>query len=511
MADNLAYVLRMRPLVVALLALTVARPSLAQEPLADLDAFIGRGMRDWRIPGLAITVVKNDTVVFTKGYGVRTMGQDGRVDSRTLFGMMSTTKAMTAMAIAMLVDEGKVGWDDPVRRHLPWFRFSQPWVTEAITVRDLLTHVTGLGNSDMLWTRADLTGREILERVAKLDLAYSPRSSFIYQNVMYHAAGEVVAAASGMPWERFIETRIMAPLGMTRSRATLAHMQAMRDPNTSSAHWEFDGVSRRIEEQPVDPVAAAGAAWSTADDAAKWLRFLLDSGRVNGRRLVSEPSYRELFKPQVIVPASQFYPSAELTRPRWTTYGLGWFQQDYRGLSVHLHTGSIAGRTALTGLVHSERLAVFVFANRDHEEFRHAVLWQVIDLWTKAPRRDWSTDLKKVYDERDARVRRAIAARDAARTPNTRPSAPLASYAGTFEHPVYGTVTLSLGNGALQFAMGPLVQNTGTLEHFHYDTFRARMGDGRNGWTYVTFRLNQAGHVAAVRLQDASTLEFVRK
>lgn len=501
----------MRILLVALVALTVARPSLAQDPLSDLDAFIGRGMRDWRIPGLAITVVKNDTVVFAKGYGVRTVGQDGRVDSRTLFGMMSTTKAMTALAMAMLVDEGKVRWDDPVRQHLPWFRFSQPWVTEAITVRDLLTHSAGLGNADMLWTRGDLSGREILERVAKLDLAYSPRSSFIYQNVMYHAAGEVVAAASGMPWDRFVETRIMAPLGMTRSRATLAHMQAMRDPNTSSAHWEFDRVARRIDEQPVDPVAAAGAAWSTAEDAAKWLRFLLDSGRVNGQRLVSEASYRELFKPQVLVPASQFYPSLALTRPRWTSYGLGWYQQDYRGMAVQMHTGSIAGRTALTGLVHGERLAVFVFANRDHEEFRHAVLWQVIDLWTGAPRRDWSAELKQVYDERDARVGRAIAARDATRTPNTRPSAALASYAGVFAHPVYGDVTVTLVDGALRLAMGPLPQNAGMLEHFHYDTFRARMGDGRNGWTYVTFRLSQQGHVAAIRLQDASTLEFVRK
>lgn len=501
----------MRLLLLAALVLGLARPSLAQDPLSDLDAFIGRGMRDWRIPGLAITVVKNDTVVFTKGYGVRTVGQEGRVDSRTLFGMMSTTKAMTALAVAMLVDEGKVAWNDPVTKHLPWFRFSQPWVTQSITIRDLLTHVTGLGNSDLLWTRADLSGREILERVARLDLAYSPRSDFIYQNVMYHAAGEVVAAVSGMSWAQFVESRIMQPIGMTRSRATLTNMQAMRDVNTSSAHWDFDGVSRRIEEQPVDPVAAAGAAWSTAEDAAKWLRFLLDSGRVNGRRLVSEVSYRELFKPQVTVPAAQFYPSIALTRPRWMTYGLGWFQQDYRGMAVQMHTGSIAGRTALTGLVHNERLAVFVFANRDHEEFRHAVLWQVIDLWTNAPRRDWNTDLKKIYDERDARVGRAVAARDAARTPNTRPSTDLARYAGTYEHPVYGSAVVTFADGALRVAIGPLAQMAGTLEHFHYDTFRARMGDGRNGWSYVTFRLNQAGNVAAVRLQDASTLEFVRR
>ena len=501
----------MRLLLAVVLALGLAHPALAQDPLSDLDAFIGRGMRDWRIPGLAITVVKNDTVVYAKGYGVRTAGLEGRVDSRTLFGMMSTTKAMTALAMAMLVDEGKVAWNDPVTKHLSWFRFSQPWVTEAITIRDLLTHVTGLGNTDLLWTRGDLTGREILERVSRIDLAYSPRSDFVYQNVMYHAAGEVIATVSGMPWGQFVETRIMTPLGMTRSRATLANMQAMRDPNTSSAHWEFEGTSRRIDEQPVDPVAAAGAAWSTAEDAAKWLRFLLDSGRVDGRRLVSEASYRELFKPQVIVPAGQFYPSIALTRPRWMTYGLGWFQQDYRGFTVQMHTGSIAGRTALTGLVHSERLAVFVFANRDHEEFRHAVLWQVIDLWTKAPRRDWSTELKKIYDERDARSARAIAARDAARTPDTRPSTTLARYAGTFANSVYGDVTVTLENGALRIALGPLPQNTGTLEHFHYDTFRSRLGDGRGGWTYVTFRLNQVGAVAAVRLQDAASLEFVRR
>lgn len=493
------------------LSAPLSTPLGAQDPLSELDAFIGRGMREWQIPGLSIAVVKNDTIVFAKGYGVRTIGQEGRVDTRTRFGMMSTTKAMTALALAMLVDEGKVQWDDPVVQHLPWFRFSQPWVTEAMTIRDLLTHRTGLGNTDLLWGRGDLSTRQILERVRFVDLTYSPRAGFIYQNVMYGAAGEVIAAVSGMPWEEFVESRVMSPIGMTRSSATLAHMQEQRDANTSSAHWIFGATTRRIEEQPVDGVPAAGAAWSTAEDAAKWLRFLLDSGRVGGRRLVSEASYRELFKPQVMVPASEFYPSMALTRPRWTTYGLGWFQQDYRGMAVHYHTGSIAGRTALTGLVPSERLAVFVFANRDHEEFRHALLWQVIDLWTNAPRRDWLVDLKKIYDERDARVARAIAARDSSRVANTRPSTALSGYAGRYDHPIYGDVSVSVESGTLRLAMGPLAQNAGPLEHFHYDTFRAQLGDGRNGWTYVTFRLNQRGQVAAIRLGDASGFEFLRR
>lgn len=499
----------------SLLALCALLVTSAGAQVPDLDEFIERGMRDWRIPGLAVAIVHNDSVVYAKGFGTRVIGANAPVDTRTMFGIMSTTKAMTALAVAMLVDEGKVAWNDPVTKHLPAFRLSNAWVTQEVTVRDLLTHVAGLGNADLLWTRGDLSTRDILTRVARLDLAYSLRSDFIYQNVMYQAAGEVVTAASGMPWERFVESRIFAPLGMTRSRATLANVRALNDANVSAAHWDFGGDDgrgdvRRIEEQPVDPVPAAGAAWSTADDAARWMRFLLDSGRVNGTRLVSEASFRELFRPQVIVPAAQFYPSIALTRPRWMTYGLGWFQQDYNGMHVAMHTGSIAGRTAIVGLVHDQRLGVFFFANRDHEEFRHALMWRVIDRYTGAPYRDWHTQLKKIYDERAARGARAVAARDAARVPNTSPSHALEAYVGTFAHPVYATLQVRLVNGALALNVGPLAQNAGALEHFHYDTFRVRLGDGRNGWTYVTFRTGGDGRVAAVRYRDSPALEFTR-
>lgn len=468
-------------------------------------------MRDWRIPGMAVVVVHGDSVVYAKGFGTRSVGEQAPVDTRTMFGVMSTSKAMTAAAMAMLVDEGKVAWDDPVQRHLPWFRLADPWTTREVTVRDLLTHVAGLPNADLLWTRGDLSPREILERVGRLQPAYSLRSDFIYQNVMYHAAGEVIAAASGMPWDRFVETRLFAPLGMTRSRATLGAVQALQDANVSRAHWDFGGTVRRIDEQPVDPVAAAGAAWSTAEDASKWLRFLLDSGRVGGQRLISERSFGELFKPQVIVPAAQFYPSIAATRPRWMTYGLGWFQQDYRGMSVAMHTGSIAGRTAITAVLHGQRLAMFMFANRDHEEFRHAVMWRVIDLWTDQPYYDWHTNLKKLYDDRDARTLRLVGAREASRVKDTRPSLPLEAYAGTYEHPVFGSAQVINAGDRLEWNIGPLPQNRGNLEHFHYDTFRAMLGDGRNGYTYVTFRLDQHGKVAAVRLRDQPGYEFTRR
>lgn len=489
-----------------------AQGQKARKPAdADLDAYIVKGMQDWKIPGLAIAVVKNDSVVYAKGFGVRTLGRADSVNAQTMFGMMSTTKAMTALAVAMLVDSGKVAWNDPVTKHLPWFQLSDPWVTRQLTVRDLLRHNAGLGNADLLWVRGDLPTREILERVRDLPMAYSMRSGFIYQNVMYQVAGEVVAAASGMPWERFVKTRIMDPLGMTRSQPTLAALRAAREANVSTAHFEIDGVARAIDESPVDPVPAAGSAWSNAEETAKWLRFLLDSGRVNGKRLVSEASFRELFAPQAFVGADEFYPTAELTKPHWTTYGLGWFQQDYRGKFVAMHTGSIDGRTAIIGLVPDERVGVYIFGNTDHAEFRHALMWRVIDRYTGAPARDWSAEFLTLYADRKAKGEKARAEREAKRVTGTAPSLALASYAGTYEHPVYKDLRVEVVNGALVVHFGPSAQGTGTLAHWNYDTFRTRMGDGRDGWTYFSFRLGADGAVAAVRFDDAAGLEFKKK
>ena len=490
---------------------TLASAARAQGRVeADLDAYIAKGMQEWHIPGLSIAIVKDDRVVYAKGFGVRRLGAPDRVDARTMFGMMSTTKAMTALAVAMLVDSGKVAWDDPVTKHLPWFQLKDPYVTRELRVRDLLLHNSGLGNADLLWVRGDLSTREILERVRGLDPSYSMRSSFIYQNVMYQVAGEVVAAASGMSWERFIATRIMRPLGMSRSEPTLAAVQAARHDNVSAAHFEIDGVVRAIEESPVDPVPAAGSAWSTAEDAGRWVRFLLDSGRVDGRRLVSEAGFRELMRPQAFVPAAEFYPTARLTRPHWMTYGLGWFQQDYRGRFVAMHTGSIDGRTAIVGLMPDERLGVYIFGNVDHAEFRHALMWRVFDAYLGGPARDWSTEFLALYGAQRSAGIRAAAARDSARVPNTQPSRPVGEYAGRYLHPVYGDLGVTYEGGALTARFGPAPENRGRLEHFHHDTFRAKLGDGRGGWTYFTFRLGADGKVAAVRFEDDAALEFER-
>jgi len=498
-------------LVCSVIGSALAQPKTAAAPAAPLaatlDTFIAQGMKDWKIPGLSIVVVKDGATVYEKGFGVRQLGAPGAVDARTLFGMMSTTKAMTALAVAMLVDEGKVKWDDPVTKHLPWLQLPEPYLTAHVTVRDALRHSTGLGNADLLWSREDMPTREIFERLRFVPTTDSLRSTWLYHNVMYQAAGEVVAAASGMSWDRFVATRILTPLGMTRTYATYEAVEKLKDGNVSTPHFEIDGQVRAIEDVTVDRVPAAGAAWTTAHDAAAWLAFLLDGGHVDGKRLVSEASFRELLAPQVVMPPN--YPTAKLVGSHWTTYGLGWFQQDYRGHFVAMHTGSMDGRTAMAGLVPDQKLGVFIFGNLDHAEFRHALLWKVIDLWTGAPPRDWNAECLALYGGLKAEAKKIDAERAAKRVTDTKPSHALDAYAGTYAHAAWGTVAVVVENGALVFRMGPSPRNAGVLEHWNYDTFRVRMGDGRGGWSFVGFNAGPDGAMVSL-VADDPTLEFRR-
>src|SRR5690242_21595769 len=264
------------------------------DPLRDLDTYTARAVSDWKVPGLAIAVVKDGRIVFAKGYGVREAGKAAPVDTQTLFAIGSTTKAMTSASIGMLVDEGKLHWDDRVTKILPGFQLADPYVTRELTVRDLLTHRAGLGNADVLWYRTDNSPEEVIRRVRFADPAYSLRSSFIYQNIMYAVAGQIVATASGMPWEQFVRTRIFRPIGMPN--AVPLGDSARRRANVASPHYRFGDTIRVIGNASVDAVASAGAVWASVADMARWMRFILDSGRVDGRRMLKPETFAELLK-----------------------------------------------------------------------------------------------------------------------------------------------------------------------------------------------------------------------
>ncbi len=481
--------------------------------LRELDAYITKGLRDWDIPGLTIAVVRNDSVLFTKGYGVRRLGAAGTVDDQTQFGIMSTTKAFTALAIAMLVDEGKVAWNDPITKHLPEFQFSDPFLTREATVKDLLTHNIGVGNADLMWARGDLTRAEILRRVRYIPTAYSLRGGFAYQNIMYGAAGELVARVSGLSWEEFVRTRIFAPLGMLQSYTTYDGMHTASGANQSEPHFRIRDTIRVIKDETVDVLPAAGSIWSNAVDMSKWLRFLLDSGRVDGKRLVTEAGFRELLKPQSFVSAAEFYPTERITRPHWMTYGLGWFEQDFRGRFLAFHTGSLDGRTAMMGLLPDARTGVFIAGNLDHAEFRHALLLQVMDIFAGTnggPARNWSTEFLALYKGLHDEGAKATAEFEGKRVAGTKPSLAIAAYAGTFTHPVWGDLVVTSENGALSVRLGPSDATRGVLEHWNYDTFRSFLGDGRGGANYFGFQLDAEGKAHRVIMNGDDAYTFTR-
>lgn len=484
----------------AALALAFAAPLAGQgagEEELDLegfDAYVREAAEAWNAVGLAVAVVEDGEVVFEAGYGVREQGRDAPVDAHTLFAIGSTTKAMTAAAVGMLVDEGRVGWDDAVADHLPWFELHDPWVTRELTVRDLLTHRAGLPNADFLWYEQDADARDILERLRLVEPGYSMRDGFIYQNLMYAAAGALVSEVSGKPWEQFIRDRIFGPLGMDRSVTTLAEAEARE--NVARPHEEVDGEVRVIGNASVDPVAAAGSIWSSVHDMGRWVAFLLRGCETEAGEALLEPATcEELFTPQTLVPPDGFYPTRELTEPHWTSYGLGWFQHDYEGRKVDFHTGSIDGMVAIAGLLRDEGVGVYVLGNLDHIELRHALMYRVFDLHDAEPPRDWSTDLLALYGKLEARSDSMAAAREAERVEGTEPTLPLDRYVGTYSDPLFGTVEVRRVDGRLWVRYGRL---EGPAEHWHYDTFRVRWETEWRGSMLVTFRLDARGEVSAL-------------
>ena len=468
--------------------------------LARLDAYIAKAVKDWNAPGLAIAIVKDDSVVFAKGYGVRELGKPDPVDAGTRFAIGSTTKAMTVAALGMLVDEGKLKWDDPVTKYLPDFRLSDPWVTSQITVRDLLTHRTGLGNADLLWAGADYSTAEIIRRVRYLPLAYSPRSQFVYQNIMYAAAGQVVEAVSGMPWEQFLRARLFTPLGMSATVPLLADLAGQ--PNVASPHAEVDDTMRVIQNRTVDPVKAAGSVWSSVTDMSKWMKFILDSGRVNGgsQRLLNAATVKEMLTPQMI--ADKEYPTFDAVHSHFFDYGLGFFLQDYAGQAIAMHTGSIDGMCAIIGLIPDKRLGVYVLENADHVELRHALMYQVFDMYLGNTGHDWSAELHKLYDGLTAQAKAAQQRAESQHVTGTHPSLALDRYVGTYHSDAYGDVHVTQRGDTLHAAFGHAYD--GDLAHWQYETFRARWGDRRSGRGTLVFVPDGTGGVSALKAFGAT-------
>jgi CubicO group peptidase (beta-lactamase class C family) len=476
---------------VLLVGAPTALAAQAKPDWAAFDKYVAKAAADWRVPALAIAVVKDDSVVFAKGYGVLQKGSSQPANEHTRFAIGSTTKAMTSASIAMLVDEGKLNLDDPVTKYIPELQLSDPWVTRQLTIRDLLTHRSGLPGTDLFWaSNWKYSQADVIRGLRYIQPTASFRSQWQYHNVLYALNGLIIERVSGMPWEQFVKKRIFEPLGMNETLALVSMIAGQ--PNVAVPHALVNDSVTVVPVRSTDPVASAGSVWSSVSDMAKWMRFVIDSGRVGNKRLIQQRTFAELVTPQIQAPMEE-YPALQLAKPDFFSYGLGWFIQDYRGQQVWMHTGSINGLCAIIGIEPNKRLGVYVLENLDHAEIRHGLMYSAFDLFENGPRRDWSADLKPIF----ARPPRATAAQAARATSG--PSLPLERYAGTYVDSAYGNVNVTVQNGALQAAV--VTDPAVPLEPVSFEAFRTKPSDGARP-TVLTFVPDGSGGVSGVRVAN---------
>ena len=479
--------------------------------LRELDARFRRMMSDWECPGMAVAVVKDDSVIFAKGYGVRELGRPELVDDNTLFAVGSQTKAFTAAALAILVDEGKLKWDDPVVKYLPQFELSDPELTRRLSIRDCLTHRSGFDPLSAQFLFTDLSRDEILRRYRFAKPSGVFRASFDYNNILFLLAGQVIPAVSGMSWDDFVAERIFKPLGMKASNTSITRYAA--NANRASAHEIIDGKVRNIPLLNADNYAPAGSINSNLADMARWLRMQTGAGLFEKTRIVSAPAMSEMHTPQVMVSFPRVFAdmpfvstyAIQLAKPLFLTYGLGWFIQEYRGKRLIHHGGDIDGQRSQVGFMPDLNLGVVVLSNLHPATLAEAVLFTVMDAFLGAGARDWSGELLsavRAYRAKTPESGQRVLAAAASPTP---PTVPLERFAGAYDSEAYGPARVVVKDGVIELRLGRL---TCSLRHSQGNAFLINT-PGILGRLPLTFIVGENGEVAGMRLLGITEFKLV--
>jgi CubicO group peptidase (beta-lactamase class C family) len=484
-----------------------ARVGHAQEPFPGIDAYITKAMADWKVPGLAVAIVRGDSVIYARGYGVRKVGTTDAVNDRTLFEIGSSSKSFTATLVAMMVSDGKMRWDDRLTKYLPDLRVQDPVANAEITVRDALTHRTGLSRHDFSWMSAGVSREELLRRAQFIKPAATLRTRFIYQNVMYLAAGQAAGKAAGSSWDELLRTRIFTPLNMTSS---LAVMRATDRPdNLSTPHLTWRDTVYAKEHMDMDDIAPAGAIVSNARDMAQWLRFQANDGMYAGKRLLSSIALRETHSPQMLIGAGGGVPGAD-SLTRFNTYGMGWMVQDYRGKLVWQHGGNTDGMTTAMGLLPDQKFGVVVLSNQHGSPLPDLLMRYLFDRELGAPMRDLSAEAFARISTQRRRADSVQRAQAASRPAGAQPPLALTAYEGTYADSLYGEAKVSVKDGVLVLERGAF---TAPLEFFNGGNFRwGKLPSGAIPELMVKFDVSPDGRVTTLALGvGADSAYFMRR
>jgi CubicO group peptidase (beta-lactamase class C family) len=426
-----------------------------------------------------------------------------------MFGIGSNTKAFTAAALATLVDAGKLSWDDPVYQRLPGFVMYDPYVSHEMTIRDLLTHRSGmgLGEGDLLfWPTSTYTRDEIIHKLRFMKPASSFRSHYAYDNLLYMTAGQIIPAVTGVSWDDYIRQHIFAALDMNNSNVSTAAFKPGDD--YAFPHSRVDGKLQVIHFEVLDNVGPAGSINSCAADMAKWVQLQLNHGKFVDRegRLFSEQESKEMWSPQTILPIGSYASPLAGLKPIFADYALGWGLRDYRGHKLVGHTGGVAGFVSRVMLVPEENLGAVVLTNAEEGGAFDSILYHVLDHYFGLPPTDWIAAYKSVKDMDEKDAAEAMKKAEGARAANSKPSLPLEKYAGTYNDAWYGPITIHGENGGLVITFDHTPSMIGDLQHWQYDTFKAHWRDRTIEDAFVTFSLKPDGSIESARMTAVSPL-----
>ncbi|PYS62260.1 MAG: hypothetical protein DMF74_13945 [Acidobacteria bacterium] len=468
----------------------------------ELDEYVAATVRDWEIPGVAVAVVKDGKVIAARGYGVREMGKPETIDENTIFDAASLTKSFTVAAIASLVDEKKMSWDDPVKRYIPTIEFPDPYLTANITMRDLLCHRTGVRATNSAWYFTNVNRSQLLGLIKNMEIAAPFRTQSVYSNIGVTIAGEAAARAAGTTWEDLITRRIIVPLGMKRTTAVFALAPAMG--NIASGHALVNGVQRVTprEGTPRDMTAPAGAIQSSAADLATWMIFQLGDGTFQGKRILSSAAMNEMHSPQIVIPTNAAFRLARQIK-YFAAYGLGWQVFDYRGNRMLWHSGTGDGQTAFLVLLPDSGLGVVVLINswKAGPALNNAIASRIMDYYLGIPTQAYSAEYHESWTRSLQQSIEATRKFEASQLKGTTPTLPLSQYAGVYRDKLGLDVRVWLEGDTLRLQYGG--GEIADLTHWHHDTFWARWQNplhAEQRSTFVQFNMSPQGLIAEIQM-----------
>ena len=477
--------------------------------LQGFDAYMEQTLKDWNTPGVGVGIVVNDKLVFAKGYGYRDYEQKLPFTPKTMQPIASNSKLFTAVAAGMLVEEGKLTWDKPIRESVPNIQFYNDQLNSNVTLRDMLSHRTGVTRHDLIWFKSPFTRKELFERLKYLEPQEPLRTTFLYNNLMFAAVGQIIELKSGKKWEDFVRERIFTPLDMSATNYTIADMLKQPDYGVPFREKRDSFELYKIPYyEDTEGVAPAGAVISNIDELSHWLGALMNEGKYNGKQVLPASVVKATLQPAIGLPntAGEALGYWEILNP---AYGMGRQTASYRGKLLTFHGGDLPGFHSQVSFMPNDKIGVIVLVISDHSAPLYNIIsYNIYERLLGLDQTPWS---QRQLAQRLANKKAGTEARSKAggdRVPNTKPSHALGDYLAEYENPAYGILKIGLQGDQLQFSFHEFHF---PLNHFHYDRFDTP-DDEQYGKFSVNFRTNPQGDIDnAVISLDQAEVVFTRK